>query len=298
MKLKRILAISLAVLLITTLLAGCGAASYDGAMDYNGAMGSESASDMLTDSSTSGSTETVTPQNQKLIRTLYLDAETESMDAMLPQIEAKTAELGGYIEAREVYNGSAYSANRYRHASLTLRIPADKLDSFVSHVAESSNITSNRETTEDVTLNYVATESRITALETEQARLLELLSKAETMEDLLLIESRLTEVRTELEQVTSQLRLYDNLVDYGTIHLELEEVVEYTEPKPESVWDRIGTGFMESLEGIGNGFTEFFILLIVSLPYLILIAIVVVIVLLIIKHCKKKKAKDPTPPAE
>ena len=299
MKYKRFLAISFALLLITTLLTGCGAASYDGA-DKNAAAGSPemgSVSDSLADQA-SGSSESVTPQNQKLIRTLYLDAETEDMDALLPQVEAKTAELGGYIEGREVYNGSSYSGSRYRHASLTIRIPADKLNSFVSHVAENSNITSNRETTEDVTLKYVATESRITALQTEQARLLELLAKAENMEDLLLIESRLTEVRAELEQVTSQLRLYDNLVDYGTIHLELGEVVEYTEPKPESAWARMGTGFMESLEGIGNGFSEIFIFLIARLPYLVLIAIMVTLTLFFIKRRKKKAPKQETPTEE
>lgn len=296
MKWKRFLTISLALLLITTLFAGCGAASYDGA-DIGSSNEMSSVSYSLTDQA-SGSVETVTPANQKLIRTLYLDAETEDMDTLLPQVEAKTAELGGYIEGREVYNGSSYSGSRYRHATLTIRIPAEKLDSFVSHVAESSNITSNRETTDDVTLKYVATESRITALETEQARLLELLAKAESMEDLLLIESRLTEVRTELEQVTSQLRLYDNLVDYGTIYLELSEVVEYTEPEPESVWARMGTGFMESLEGIGDGFTEIFIFLVARLPYLVLIAIVVTLILFFIKRRKKKKAKDTTPPAE
>lgn len=300
MKWKRFLAISLALLLITTLFAGCGAASFDGGDKNAAAYGDAemgSVSDSLADQ-TSGSTETATPANQKLIRTLYLDAETEDMDTLLPQVEAKTAELGGYIEGREVYNGSSYSGSRYRHASLTIRIPADKLDSFVSHVAENSNITSNRETTEDVTLKYVATESRITALQTEQTRLLELLAKAETMDDLLKIESRLTEVRAELEQVTSQLRLYDNLVDYGTIHLELSEVVEYTEPKPESAWARMGTGFMESLEGIGDGFTEIFIFLVARLPYLVLIAIVATLVLFFIKRRKKKAPKKETPPEE
>lgn len=295
MKYSRILALAMVVLLVTALFAGCGAASYEnGAKDYyTGSAGGEIAAESLTDSS-SADTESLAPTGQKLIRTLYLDAETENMDTLLPKVEEKTAELGGYIEGREVYNGSAYGGSRYRHASLTIRIPADKLNDFVSHVAEASNITSNRETSENVTLKYVATESRVKALETEQARLLELLAQAESMEDLLKIESRLTEVRTELEQVTSQLRLYDNLVDYGTIHLELEEVVEYTEPKPETVWARMGTGFMESLEGIGDGFVELFVFLVASLPYLVLIAIVVVVVVVTVKRCRKKKAEKPT----
>lgn len=291
MKLKRYLALAVSILLIVTLFAGCGASK----MSAGSAGGDPGlAEDGLNDSA--GTAGSITPQNQKLIRTLYLYAETENMDDLLAKIEAQVAQLEGYVEARQVHNGSAYSTSRYRYASLTIRIPAEKLDGFVGQVSENSNIISNRETTEDVTLNYVATESRITALKTEEARLLELLAQAQTMEDLLLIEARLTEVRTELEEVTSQLRLYDNLVSYGTIHLELEEVAQYTEPEPETVWERIGTGFMNSLKGLGNGLTELFIFLIVSLPYLVLIGAIVVVAVLLYRRRKKKEAQDAPPP--
>lgn len=278
MKMRRILAMLMICLLAAGLFAGCGAATMDnGAVKDYYAEAPEAEMDMeygyISDSisSASGTESEITAQNQKLIRTIYMDAETEDMDTLLSQVEARISELGGYVEGREIYNGSMYSSSRYRNASLTIRIPADKLDAFVDHVAEVSNITSNRETTEDVTLQYVAIESRIAALETEQARLLELLAKAENMEDLLTIESRLTDVRTELEQVTSQLRVYDNLVDYGTIYLDVEEVVEYTEPEPENAWQRMGKGFVKSLKGVGNGLKEFFIWLVAAIPYLLLI---------------------------
>jgi len=287
----RFLSILLAVLLVIGLFAGCAAES---AMD-NGFVGKgdaapgEAASGALAD--TELSSETVTPQNQKLIRTVYMDAETEDMDTLLSQVDKRVAELNGYVEGREVYNGSAYNSKRYRNASLTIRIPAAQLSSFVDQVAEVSNITSNRETTEDVTLKYVAIESRIAALETEQARLLELLAKAENMNDLLTIESRLTDVRYELENITSQLRVYDNKVNYATIHLDVTEVVEYSEPEPDNGWVRMGKGFIKSLKGLGNGLKEFFIFLVISLPYLVLIAAVTVGIIFGIKHARKKKQK-------
>lgn len=286
MKQKRFLALFLAIFLITALFAGCSKASSVGNM---AAMDGAAMENELVNSAES--TSSITPQNQKLIRTLYIDAETEDMDPLLENIDAKIAELGGYVESRQVDKASLYSSSNYRRASLKIRIPADKLDSFVSLVSDQSNITSNRETTDDVTLKYVATESRITALETEQTRLLELLAKAEDMNDLLLIESRLTQVRTELEQVKSTLRVYDNLVSYGTIHLELIQVEKYTEPEPETFWERISTGFMTSLQGVGDGIVGFVVFLIVSLPYLVVFGAITVAVVLICKHRKKKKAQ-------
>ncbi len=213
-------------------------------------------------------------------------------------MEAKVTQLEGYVENREVYNGSSYNSRRDRYARLTLRIPADRLDRFAEQVAEISNIVSNRESTEDVSLQYVATQSRITALETEEARLLELLAQAKNMDEILQIEARLTDVRGELENVTSQLRLYDNLVSYGTIYLYIDEVREYTQvEEPETVWQRISTGFVKSLKGLGNGFVEIFVFLVVALPYLLVIGAAAAGVILAIKLRRRKKKADGQPEA-
>ena len=308
MKIRKLLALLLTLLLIAGLFAGCGSAAMDNAVsapeamapDYNyGANGKLDMESGITDSAAGATDTTVTPQNQKLIRTIRLNAETEDMDILLSQVENRVAELGGYVEAREIYNGSMYNSKRYRNASLTIRIPAAKLDSFVDHVGQVSNITNNVETTDDVTLQYVSIESRIKALQIEEERLLELLSKADNMSDLLTIESRLTDVRYELENITSQLRVLENKVNYGTIHLDVSEVVEYTEPEPENGWQRMGKGFVNSLKGLGNGLKEFFIWLVTALPYLVLIGGIVVAVIFIIRgSVRRKRRKNAAKKAE
>lgn len=308
MKIRKLFAILMVCLLITGIFAGCGAeAMMDAPMDSNAGMdyfleesmdAPESPEYSLNDSSStadSAAGETaIDPQNQKLIRTVYMDAETEDMDTLLSQVQTRINELGGYVEAREVYNGSMYNSTRYRNANLTVRIPADKLNAFVDHVSQVSNITSSRETVDDVTLQYVAIESRIKALETEQQTLLDLMAKAETMSDLLTIESRLTEVRYELENINSQLRVYDNKINYATIHLDISEVVEYTEPEPENGWQRMGKGFVKSVKGVGNGLKEFFIWLVAAIPYLLLIGVIGLGIFLIIwgsiRRGRKKRA--------
>ena len=291
---KKSIVLIITLLLTASLLFGCGAKSNGtmvGGTAENGALKDSASSESLVNPGDRGDGNTAqAPTNQKLVRKVWIDAETENMDPLLTQIEQRIAELSGYVEAREVYNGSASNIKRYRRASLTIRIPAEKLDDFVNHVSDNSNITSTNETADDITLSYIATESRIAALETEQARLLELLAKAESMEDLLKIESRLTNVRTELEEITSQKKLYDNMVAYGTIYLQLSEVKEYTVmEEPETVWERIGTGFMQSLKNLGSFFTELFILLVVALPYLIPLAVVAVTVILLVRFKQKKR---------
>jgi len=295
----------LTALLLCGLLFGCGRKGNDGAApeSMNGAamdmVDGEFSTGSLTDR---GQSTTAAPEpnpNQKLVRKLWLDTETEDMDTLLAGVSEQITQLGGYVESRQVNNGSAYGGRRYRSAELTIRIPAENLDGFVQHVSENSNITNNRETAEDITLSYVATESRVKALETEEARLLELLADAVNMSDLLQIQDRLTDVRTELEKVRSTLRVYENQVNYGTVYLTVNEVKEYTvTEEPETVWQRIGTGFVESLKDLGNFFTELFVFVVVGLPYLVLIGIVLTALILLIRLRRRKKKANKQDQAE
>lgn len=313
MNVKKLLALLLALAMVVAALTACGAESADnGYYKTEAAMPEaeapmeeawveeEYASDESGISSASGSTPAL-PEGQKIITTLNITAQTEDMDPLLENINAKITQLGGYMEAQEIYNGSAYgNSYRYRNAYLTIRIPAKDLDSFVALVKENANVVRQNTSTENVTLTYVGIQSRITALETEQARLLELLAQAQNMEDLLLIESRLTEVQAELEEYTSRLRVLDNKIDYATIHLDLEEVKEYTpvEEEPDTVWQRIGKGLSRNIKNIGKGFVNFFVWLVVALPYLAIIGVIVTVLILIIKKAKKKTAKKNPPKPE
>lgn len=236
------------------------------------------------------------PENRKLIRTIRMDAETETLDQMLAALDGKIVELGGYVESREVYNGSSYSQRRYRRGSLTIRIPAENVDSFIDHVGGISNIVSSNETVEDITLQYVDTESRVAALEVEQERLMALLEQADSLADLLEIERRLTEVRYELENYASRLRGYDNKINYATIHLDISEVQEYTPVAEETVWQRISGGFVDSLKGIGEGIVEFLVWVLANSPYLVLYGGVLTVLVTIVRKARKKKVKKQEPP--
>ena len=301
MKIRKLFAILLVLSMVATLFCGCGADVSLGKEDAAGYNALEDSTVAAADESLSSgntSTQTALPANQKLIRTVTLDAETENMDALLTDVESRVAQLGGYIENRNVYNGKN-SRRDSRWANLTIRVPADKLDQFVSQVSGISNVVSHSENTKDVTLSYVATESRITALQTEEARLLELLAVAKDLKDLLILEEKLTDVRTELERHKSQLKVYDNQVNYATVHLSVEEVVKYTvveeeEPEP-TFWERVWNGFVGGLKNTWKICKGLVILVASAIPYLILPGCVVATIL-VTKAIRRRKAKKNEPP--
>ena len=297
---KRYLSILFVFVLLLSMLAGCGAKE-EAAIQSPAAAPAETwvetdaaMEEVLYDESASetGSGATALPENQKLIRTVYLDAQTLSMNDLMAWMDSRVASLGGYYEQKSVRrSGSRDDGSYYQYADLMIRIPADNLDQFVSQVGEEANVTSKSESTENVTLTYVSTQSRVLALETEQERLLELLENAETMEDLLTIEARLTDVRWELENYASQLRVLDNQVNYSTIYLNIWEVDEPTVMVERTVWQKIGDGFSENAGNMWDGLVNTFVWILTVIPYLVPLALIGGIVVLVLKLFKKRKKK-------
>lgn len=308
MKLRKLTALLLVLAMTALLMTGCGASSKhttemampEAAAPMEAPMMDEMKGNSIYANSATGSVSDQVQTGQKLIRKVNIDAETEDLETLLGSLTTQISALNGYIEKQELYNGSAYASYRHRSANLTIRIPADNLDSFIGQVKDVSNVVSYNESQDDVTLTYVSTESRIKALETEQERLLELLSKAENMSDLLEIEARLTDVRYELENVTSQLLVLANKVDYATVYLYISQVKVYTEVEEQTVWQRIGTGFKQNLVDIGEDAEDFFVWFVTYSPQLVLwAAIIAVAVVLLRRRSQKRKAewnKRMTPP--
>lgn len=299
----------LVMLLLVVLTAGCGAKSEE-AIAYDMAaptaeapaagepmeeaaveeeMWDAEAGSSAAVTSTTG-VESVNTTSQKLIKTVGMRVETKEFDDLMNNIKGRVEEIGGYIETSEISGNSYYSQNGNRYAWLTLRIPADKLDGFVMIVEELGNVTSKRESVEDITLKYVDVASHKEALAIEQERLMELLEMAESMEDIITIESRLSEVRYELQSYESTLRTYDNKVNYSTVNMDIFEVERETKIIEErnffeEIQYRLGNNFYD----IGQSLREFAIWFISSLPYLVIWAGGILVAFVVIRRilCKR-----------
>lgn len=231
---------------------------------------------------------------RKLIKNYNLNVETEEFDSLVAALEERISFLGGYIQNLDTYNGGYKSGKGNRYSRITARIPVSKSEAFIDFVGNNANITSKDYDVTDVTLDYVDKESRKATYEVEQTRLLALLEKAETINEILTIESRLSEVRYQLESMESQLRTYDNLIDYSTIYISVSEVTHYTAPEPVGFGERISRSFADGLESVRDGLKEFMIDFVYALPGLVLFLIIVVVIVLIlvaiIKGCKKRNS--------
>ncbi|HKL98679.1 MAG TPA: DUF4349 domain-containing protein [Mobilitalea sp.] len=234
---------------------------------------------------------------EKIIRTVSMEVETQDFDEAIEGVNDEIRRLDGYVESANVSGNRYYDTRNMRYSNIIARIPKDRLDEFIGVVYEVSNVVYKSETTKNVTLEYVDTESRKKSLEIEQERLFDLLGKTGTLEEIITLESRLSTIRYELQNYETQLRTYDNQVEYSTVTMKIEEVERLT-PKEEekvTVFSRMKNGLSDTMYSISEGFKDFIVGVTVNLPYIIFWAAIILVCILVINRKHKKNKKNLLP---
>ncbi len=232
--------------------------------------------------------------NRKLIRKIHLRLQTKDFDSLIDSINRSISESGGYIENSSI-DGKDTERNNSRSAHIVARIPTDKSDSFVSSLSgENTNLLSRTENTEDVTLSYVDTESRLSSLRSQKQALEALYEKAETISEINYVQKELYAVIREIESYEATLRQLENMVSFSTLTLDIHEVKVYTvvDESDPTFGEEIKNGFTNSLSNVAAFFKGMTVLVITLLPYLLIILplpCAVLIILLIVTKIKKKK---------
>jgi hypothetical protein len=143
---------------------------------------------------------------------------------------------------------------------------------------------------ENISQVYANKETYKKALEKEQERLLAMMDKAVTIEDMIAVESRLSEVERQLNTYKTDLSAMDKDVQYSTIYISLEEVKRYSDETPTVTFpEKVKYAFEDAI----NSFTEFcegiVLFIIRSFPFLILLAIVIALVIRLIRKRQEKR---------
>lgn len=232
---------------------------------------------------------------EKKIRIVNMEIETKAIAEKAKNLREKVKAISGYMESEE-FRDDQYQSLKQMY--FTIRIPKDKMDEFLSYVEGEGKVNSRVESLEDIRLQYHDVQFHKKALETEQERVLAMMEKAENIDQLLILESRLTEIRYELERYGTQILEYDNKVDFATLNLTLMERTspETREKKEESFKDRLKFGFTENLYGIKWFFENLLFLLLVYSPQILILVGIVFICIFCYKAKQRSQAKKEKAP--
>ena len=329
MKKRSILAILLAMLLALTMLAGCGAtsksmaaadsapaesyqynmtaespaeepASMETKADYDTAETEEAYDTVATEAG--GGAETPEPDDSvadytaKIIYTASVSIETTEFDKAVAALENQVQKIGGFVESSNVtgdtqYNSDGTTSIVNRWAYYTVRIPCEQFEAFLHETEGFGNVISTSRDAQNVTSAYTDYEARLSSLNTQEERLLDMLSKSEDVETLIALEQRLSDVRYEIESIERSLRNYDMQIKYSTVNLDLREVEVYTPTVPvrRTFSQKLADSLSDGWTGFARGVQNVILGLASALPALVLLAVIVIVVIVLVKNARKKR---------
>ena len=215
----------LALVLMLGLLGGCGSKSESAssapmeapmAMDTAEAEPAEMGYGGTADRGASAGTTAGT----KRIYTANLDLETTEFDTATEAFTALTERCGGWYESSSLSS----RGSGYRYADYTVRVPAEQYRTFLGQAGELCHLLYQDEYVEDVSEVYYDTAGRLKTQQVKLERLQALLEQAENMEDIITIESAISETEQQIDDLSGTLQHYDARVDYATVYVSLREV--------------------------------------------------------------------------
>ena len=231
-------------------------------------------------------------REEKIIRNASFTVKTTDYDADLERLQTLAKDMGGRVEYLSASGDAA--SGQTRSASLTLRIPAQRLDEFLEGAEGIGNVTAMTQEMQDVSDSYYDVKTRLETQQKKLERLQSMFEAAEDVSDLIEIESAIADAQYYIDRYTSQLKTYDGKVDYSTVRVSVREV-RVTEMKQVTLGQRIAEGFRDSLESGAEFLEDMVIFLVSALPWLLGIGAVALVIRLIVKKAKKnKKEKKET----
>ena len=238
---------------------------------------------------------------RKIIWTGEVNLETKSYDNDLEKLNLLVSECGGYVQSSSVTGGGALRSGerRMRSARTTLRIPSENFHLFMNGAAQIATLLSSSTDSNDITDSYFDTESRLGVLRKKEQRLIEMISRQGSLEELLKLENELSDTIYEIESLSGTLRKYDGLINYSTVTLYLNEVTEENATvTDEGTISRLSSSFGRSVSGLGEFLISCLVFVVGNSPVVIFVLLLgfgaFMLVRALFRKKKGKKQQQPT----
>ena len=204
--------------------------------------------------------------------------------AVSEEIISSVEDQGGRIDGQSSYSDQD---GRTSGVSLTVRIPSEQLDSFLESMSDFGTVQSKSKYATDVTTYVTDNSAQIESVQASIDRLTELQRQAKTTQDLIDIESAITDRQSTLSWLLIDQRNYENQIGLSTVQVEIGLPSSATDPVPDTLWDGIVAGW----KGLLAFLAGIVVAIGVVIPWIPFLALVAWVGLVLYRRFGGKKAK-------
>lgn len=230
--------------------------------------------------------QTLKDPNKKLILTANMNLETKDLDNTVDKILTLVEKYGGYVQQSSIYSRTSQS----RTYDASIRIPADSYTKFLEEIKVEGNTVSYSEKVDDITDSYTDISARLESLKAQESKVMEFYQKANTIEDLMAVESRLSDLRYQIEYYEAQIKNYDLLVAYSTLNITVSETITYTPSNP-SFFSRLASAFTNGFSNFVNAIGDLIIDIVYNIWTILFLVVIVFVGYHLYKFIRRKIKK-------
>ncbi len=244
---------------------------------------------------TTGNTESAVSvgiHGEKLIKNGYVSLSVDDYSKAEEEIKNYISQNNGYVQNSSSYSDydTELNVSRGKSGSMTVCVESDKFSSAMEYIKTIGAVTDENEYTDDITSEYVDTESRLKVKEQEKERLTELMDRAESMEDIINIENRLSQVISDIESAKAQMNNYDSLTSFSRININItEKKLSDGTSANTNFSEKVKYNFSNSVKKFGLFIQSAVLFFIGIWVPLVIIVVIAVAVIIFIKKRKNKK---------
>jgi hypothetical protein len=219
--------------------------------------------------------------DRKIIKNGYMTLEVNDIPEAIAGITRVANELNGYVVS------SDQSGNKdITYGRIAIRVPSDRFDKALDRLHKLAvNVPNESTQSQDVTEEYTDLQAQLRNLEATEAQYLELLKKAEKVEDILAVQRELSNVRGQIEQIKGRIQYLERTSDMALIEVNLQK----TKPIGGTGWSALETlkSAVRGLATFGKALVNIIIWLAIFSP----VWIIILVVVLYFTRWRKKKAR-------
>lgn len=201
--------------LVAILTSSCGKVSSPFEPNYG------NAKENVASESSIVSNDSVAPNNLKIVRNATLRIQVDSLEKV-------RIEMIALLKAKDVLiaNESQHQSGVNNEISMVIKVPHSNFDDFVQILCKSGKYVAVKEVnSEEVSMQYIDLQARLNSKKELEARYLNLIRNSSKVDDLIKLEDKLSNVRSDIETLDGQFRFLNNQITYCTVNVIFYELV-------------------------------------------------------------------------
>lgn len=162
------------------------------------------------------------PTDRKIVRNAELNLEADSPEQAQQKITAIAESKGGFVVESQQSSSDVKMTTR-DVVTMTIRVPAQKFTEALDEIRKTaSRVVVETVKGEDVTEEFIDIEARLKAKRALEQQFVEIMKRANSVDDALSVQSQLAEVRGEIEKIEGRKRFLENQASLSTIKIRLQ----------------------------------------------------------------------------